>query len=235
MAERSFDDFDGYAQNYRDIHSENVKLSGADSLYFANMKVELLLAHESAGKPLHVLDLGCGDGATQVFMQQHFPQWKVWGIDVSAKSIEAATERQLPNVVYKTYDGRHLPFDDVFFDLVFVAGVLHHVAFSLHGAVVGEINRVLKRGGRLYLFEHNPLNPLTRYLVNTCVFDKDAKLLKSGYTAQLLRRHQLPETHLHFIIFFPRKGWLSRLIFLEPVLKKIPLGGQYYLRSVKTG
>ena len=39
-----------------------------------------------------------------------------------------------------------------------------------------EINRVLKLGGRLYFFEHNPWNPFTRFLVRTCPFDKNAQL-----------------------------------------------------------
>ena len=38
MSERSFDDFDEFANNYRNIHTQNVKLSGADSFYFAEMK-----------------------------------------------------------------------------------------------------------------------------------------------------------------------------------------------------
>jgi ubiquinone/menaquinone biosynthesis C-methylase UbiE len=233
--ERSFDDFDGYAENYRDIHTENVKISGADSMYFAEMKVQLLREHELCDKVIKVLDLGCGDGATQLFMHQYFPKWQVWGIDVSANSIAAARQRQLDNVTYQTYNGIDLPFETGTFDVVFVAGVLHHVNFKLHAALMGEINRVLHKGGRLYLFEHNPLNPLTKHLVKTCVFDKHAKLLKSSYTQKLLRQHRLMDTHIHFIIFFPRKGLLRKLIFLEHFLKKLPFGGQYYIRSLKMG
>ncbi|MEN9569588.1 MAG: hypothetical protein RL172_819 [Bacteroidota bacterium] len=234
MSERTFDAFDPFADNYRSIHTQNVKLSGADSFYFAEMKVRLLQEHETSVSQLQVLDVGCGDGATELFMLRHFPQWKVQGIDVSKKSIDAALAKGLSNAAFTVYNGTDMPFDDNRFDVVFVAGVLHHVSFNLHKQLVNEIRRVLKPGGRLYLFEHNPLNPFTRYLVKTCVFDANARLLKSGYAVQLLEASRLLHTHKDFIIFFPRKGLLSGLIFLEKLLKKVPLGGQYFIRAVKT-
>lgn len=91
----------------------------------------------------------------------------------------------------------------------------------------------MKKQGRYYLFEHNPLNPLTRYLVNTCVFDKDAKLLPSNYTRSLLRLQNFRILKKEFIIFFPRKGMLAKLIFLEKYLNWLPLGGQYFYVSEK--
>ncbi len=232
MNERSFDDFDEFAADYRNIHTQNVKLSGADSFYFAEMKVRLLQKFET-DQLLKVLDIGCGDGATEVFMQQYFPSWRIQAIDISERSIEAADKRKLSNTSFKVYDGKHIPFDDDNFDLIFIAGVLHHVAFHLHDGLINEITRVLKKGGRLYLYEHNPLNPLTKYLVKTCVFDKKAKLLQYGYASRLLNTNQLAVKNKNFIIFFPRKGILSKLIFLEKYLQWLPLGGQYFIKAVK--
>jgi len=91
----------------------------------------------------------------------------------------------------------------------------------------------MKKQGRYYLFEHNPLNPLTRYLVATCVFDKNAKLLRSNYTRSLLRSQHFRIVKKEFIIFFPRKGLLSGFMFLEKYLKWLPLGGQYFFVSEK--
>ena len=232
MPERKFDAFDEFALDYRKVHSKNVSISGADSNYFAEMKVKWLLAYEK-NVPLKVLDLGCGDGTTASYFNQHFPQWKITGLDVSAKSIEQALDKTLPNAEFKVYDGEHIPFESATFDVVFVAGVFHHVAFKYHEQLAGEIFRVMKTGARIYFFEHNPLNPLTRYLVNTCVFDKDAKLLRSSYAVALLKRVGLVNVRKRFIIFFPRKGWLSAFLFLEKYLQKIPLGGQYVLVAKK--
>ena len=87
MAERSFDDFDAYAKDYRSIHTDNIKISGADSFYFAEMKVRLLQQFEK-NTPLKILDVGCGDGTTEVYMNKYFPAWQITAIDISEKSIE---------------------------------------------------------------------------------------------------------------------------------------------------
>jgi ubiquinone/menaquinone biosynthesis C-methylase UbiE len=232
MRERTFDDFDGYAKDYRAVHTENVKLSGADSFYFAAMKVQLLQQFEK-NNTLKILDIGCGDGATELFMQQYFSQWQVEGIDVSEKSIAEASAKNIVNTSFGVYNGTQIPFADSSFDIVFIAGVLHHVDFALHPIIMQEVFRVLKAGGRLYLFEHNPFNPVTKYLVNTCVFDKDAKLLRNNYTKELIKKNGLAISHNKFIIFFPRKGLLSKFIFLEKYLQWLPLGGQYFIHASK--
>ncbi|HEY8691018.1 MAG TPA: class I SAM-dependent methyltransferase [Chitinophagaceae bacterium] len=232
MTERSFDDFDAYAKDYRSIHTENVKISGADSFYFAEMKVKLLQQFEP-DVPLKVLDVGCGDGATEMFMNKYFPLWQIGAIDISGQSIEEAKNKNILNCNFQTYDGKWIPFADKSFDMVFMAGVLHHINFSLHNDLVKEISRVLKQDGRFYLFEHNPLNPVTKHLVNTCVFDKDAKLLKSAYTARMLRENNFDIKKKKFVIFFPRKGILSKLIFLEKYLHWLPIGGQYFIVANK--
>ena len=232
MAERSFDDFDAYAKDYRSIHTNNIKIAGVDSFYFAEMKVKIITEFES-NKVLKVLDVGCGDGAIEMYMNKYFSSWQIDAIDISEQSIKEATDKNILNCDFQKYDGKQIPFADKSFDVTFMAGVLHHVNFDLHNDLVKEISRVLKPGGRFYLFEHNPLNPVTRHLVNTCVFDKDAKLLKSDYIARLLKGNNLDIKKKKFIIFFPRKGILSKLIFLEKYLQWLPLGGQYFIQSVK--
>ena len=232
MSGRKFDDFDAYADEYRSIHTKNISLSGADSFYFAEMKVRLLQEFEK-NEPLKILDIGCGDGATAVFMQKLFPAWEITGIDVSEKSIAAAINRKLPGVSFLLYDGTNTFFNGNEFDIIFMAGVLHHVDFSIHQILLKEVYRITKTQGRFYVFEHNPLNPVTKYLVNTCVFDKDARLLKSSYATALLKQIGFRIEKKKFIIFFPRKGLLSKLVFLEKYLAWLPLGGQYFLRAIK--
>lgn len=234
MDKRTFDDFDEFAQNYRSIHNDNIKLSGADSFYFAEMKVKHLLKFENDAK-LFVLDVGCGDGLTEEIMHTHFPNWEILGIDVSEQSIQVAQQKNIPNSSFKLYDGIHIPLADNSVSIIFVAGVLHHVQYNLHQPLLKDINRVLTIDGRLYIFEHNPFNPVTKYLVKTCVFDKDAKLLKPGYTTKLLKNSGFVIADKSFQIFFPRKGLLGKFIFLEKYLNWLPLGGQYFIRAIKKG
>jgi hypothetical protein len=92
---------------------------------------------------------------------------------------------------------------------------------------------VLKKGGRLYFFEHNPINPLTKYLVKTCVFDADAKLLTYQYSKKILKEVSFKNLKTHFIIFLPRMPWLKKLLGIEKYLEWLPLGGQYMIRAQK--
>ncbi len=233
MAKRSFDDFDEYANDYRSIHTDNVKISGADSFYFAEHKVKLLIDSESETIDTRMLDIGCGDAVTELFIQKYFPSWKVEAIDISEKSIARAKEKNISSANFSVYDGKQIPFADNSFDIAFMAAVLHHIDFTLHESLLKEIFRVLKPGGRLYLFEHNPLNPVTRYLVNTCVFDKDAKLLGYNYSNKILQKASFRNIEKKFILFFPRTGILARLIKLEDKLGWLPLGGQYMYKAEK--
>jgi ubiquinone/menaquinone biosynthesis C-methylase UbiE len=226
-------DFDRFAENYRQIHTVNVKgIAGVDSYYFAEYKIKELLQFEKNSNSVF-LDLGCGDGATEFFLQQYFPKIKVHAIDVSAKSIEMAESRRLNNSTFRVFDGSKIPFSESKFDIVFVAGVLHHVSPVTQKLLLTEINRVLKPGGRLYVFEHNPLNPFTRYLVMTCEFDKGVKLLSGSYCRSLLVKTGFAVKEFKYTIFFPRKRMFNSLIKFEKYLSKIPFGGQYYFRAVK--
>ena len=74
-------------------------------------------------------------------------------------------------------DGTALPFTKEIFDLVLAICVFHHIPPSERPYVMREIHRILRPGGIVAVFEHNPLNPLTRYVVKQCEFDIDAELL----------------------------------------------------------
>jgi ubiquinone/menaquinone biosynthesis C-methylase UbiE len=232
MSERTFDNFDQHASQYRKIHSQNVKISGADSFYFAAHKVEMLKNVET-NKPNRVLDLGCGDGTVVMFLEKEFPNFTINAIDISAESIALAKEKKLEKSTFEQFDGEKIPFENESFDVVIVASVLHHIEYKFHRQFLNEVKRVLKIGGRLYIFEHNPANPITRYIVRTCVFDKDAKLLTASYAVDLLRENRFNEVSIRFILFFPRMKWLKFLHRLENYLKKIPYGAQYMIRAVK--
>jgi ubiquinone/menaquinone biosynthesis C-methylase UbiE len=225
--------FDKFAENYRQIHSESIKkISGADSFYFAEYKVKEMMRFEK-DHDCKVLDLGCGDGTTEFFFGNWFPKFRITGIDVSPKSIEEALRKNLKNSVFQILDNDTIPFENNSFDIVFVAGVLHHIDEAMQQGIITEIFRVLKPNGRFYLFEHNPFNPLTKYLVNTCDFDKGVKLLTSKKTKSLLIKSGFKVQNLIYTIFFPRNRFFKLLIPLEKYINRLPLGGQYYFRAIK--
>lgn len=232
MARKDYDDFDKFAKGYREIHNESLKFSGADSDHFSEQKVAEIKKYENS-TGLNILDLGCGDGNSAVFFTQYFSGCRYSGLDTSTESIRQAESRGVEGCSFFHYDGFAIPFADELFDVVFIACVLHHVDRKRHVELLAEVKRVLKPEGRLYLFEHNPLNPLTRYVVRNCPFDEDAVLLTAGYTRKILQKAGFRKVHINYTIFFPPNNIFRGLLGLETYLRWLPLGGQYYAVSEK--
>lgn len=76
------------------------------------------------------------------------------------------------------------------------------------------------------IFEHNPFNLLTRYIVNRCPIDAAAILLSAGETKWLMRQVSFADIHNRYYLFFPQ-AFYSWLGGLEKYLSITRLGGQY--------
>lgn len=173
------------------------------------------------------LDVGCGVGLTDRYLGGVS---SLVGVDISPGVLEAAAEAN-PAVRYLEYDGRRLPFDDESFDLAFAICVVHHVPVAEWNDFVAEIARCVRPGGLVLLFEHNPLNPLTRLAVHRCAFDENVTLLRRSKAASLLRQAGLELVESAYILFFP---WRGRVLdTLDQRLGRVPLGSQYYAAGRK--
>ena len=229
--ERKFDEFDHFAIEYKEILNNDLKISGEDRDYFSEHKIQIIKKIEKVDS-INFLDFGCGDGNSANYFKNYFPDSSYFGIDISVESINVAKSIATNKINFQTFDGNNIPFEDNTFDVVFTACVFHHIDFKLHQNLFKEIYRVLKPGGKFYIFEHNPWNPVTRKIVNTCPFDKDAVLLNPNYTKKTLNKI-FKNSITNYILFFPRHKFFSPFIKLEGLLTKIPLGGQYYTISQK--
>src|SRR5207249_7739524 len=119
-----------------------------------------------------------------------------------------------------------LPLKSGAFDIAFSAGVFHHIPSAKQIMLLREIRRVLSgNSGELYLYEHNPLNPLTVRAVSTCPFDRDAVLIPPWTMRRHFRAAGYTNISVCYGIFFPRQ--LKFLRFLESRLWFLPLGAQY--------
>jgi ubiquinone/menaquinone biosynthesis C-methylase UbiE len=92
-----------------------------------------------------VLDVGCGNG----LIAHHLTgllKARVIGLDV--------TNFTFASIDYVPYDGRHFPVRDHSVDAVLLCYVLHHA----HDArlVLNEVRRVLRKDGRVIVYEDNP-------------------------------------------------------------------------------
>ena len=224
-------EFDKYSRNYEALHSENIKISGFGPSYFDESKVrEVYDFFKSLGREeenLKFLNYGCGIGKSEEFIRRYFHNSEIYSIDVSRESVNTAIERNrgMEKAVFEVIEGDRIPFE-LKFDVIFAANVFHHIVFEKHLPILQEIRGKMADTGFLFLFEHNPLNPLTLRTVKTCEFDKDARLLTPFYAGRILSQSGFAWKKLRFTIFFP--NFLSFLIPFEKKLRSCPLGAQYY-------
>lgn len=225
------DDFDRLADSYEDDISSAVAFSGLEHSFFIDVKRDHLVRLASqSGAPaeLDVLDVGCGLGTYHPGLKNTFHSLS--GVDVSESSIERAAERH-PFVTYASYDGARLPYPDNSFDVAFAICVVHHVPPAQWPGFLLEMRRVLRPSGQALIFEHNPYNPVTRHIVNSCEMDKDAVLLTPRRLRRLFDDAGFTAIKTRTILSVPPKGAVLR--WLDTVLGHLPLGAQYFLQARK--
>lgn len=222
-------DFDAYATSYSDHLAKSINFSGQSHRFFVQAKVDhILRTLPSLGVDpdlARVLDVGCGTGETDVLLAGKFGE--LHGIDISEESVSLARRRpETQGVRYTSYDGVTLPYETGSFDFAFAITVVHHVPPAQWPAFFLELARVVRPGGLVAIYEHNPWNPLTRRVVNNCEFDRDAVLLTSRTARKLMSGAGMSKALNEYILFFPWKnsltGGLERLIG-----RVVPFGAQY--------
>jgi SAM-dependent methyltransferase len=227
-------EFDRFADEYRDIHARNIHLSGESPDFFAEYKIRdaaKLVAHAGLQHPLRVMDFGAGVGNSVPFYAKYLPHARLTCVDVSMRSLHIAETRFPGMAAYQLFDGNTLPFPEGSFDLAFTACVFHHIPAVEHTVLFAEIRRVLRPGGLFIIFEHNPRNPLTVRVVNTCPFDEHAVLIDAKALRARVAAAAFHDVQVAYRMFFPRM--LGALRILEPMLTWLPLGAQYYVSARK--
>jgi ubiquinone/menaquinone biosynthesis C-methylase UbiE len=111
-----------------------------------------------------VIDVCCGTGA-QV-MEYGRRGIEATGIDLDPNMIKTAARNRLKskaeNISFQVADAAALPFADGYFDYASISLALHDKEKSLRQKIIGEMKRVVKRGGTLVFIDYNvplPLHP----------------------------------------------------------------------------
>lgn len=217
-------DFDKYTDNYNELLREGTQFFSSSEEYFARYKVDLVRSMVT-GPVRRVLEYGCGIGRNIPYLQQAFPGAEVVGTDISEASLSiAATENPKARFEVERAD-----MDIGKFDLVFVAGVFHHIPPAERLGATRELARRIEPGGQICVFEHNPYNPVTRRIVDSCPYDADAVLLKPRELRNLFQESGAKVIGCSYCLFIPPSlSWLSPV---EKHLGWLPLGGQYWLMA----
>jgi sterol 24-C-methyltransferase len=127
------------------------------------MRVALRLMEDRLGRALDlpagalVLDAGCGRGAVALHLAAAFGL-QVEGVDILAGDVRRAARDAVRHggqgrARFQVMDYHRLRFPDGHFDGAYTMETLVHAADSQ--AVLRELHRVLKPGGRLALFEYS--------------------------------------------------------------------------------
>jgi SAM-dependent methyltransferase len=223
-------EFDKFADEYLALHARNLRVSGESPEYFAKAKIEEVLRRwvgSGRAAPRAVLDFGSGIGAALPPLARAFPDAALTALDVSERSLAISAAR-FPLLARRVrYDGEgEFPLRPASFDLVFTACVFHHIDAAAHAGLLSRLRALLAPGGALAVFEHNPANPVTRYIVASCPFDENAVLIAPRTLDARLRRAGFANVDIRFTGFFPHA--LAALRPLEPWLCRLPIGAQYY-------
>jgi 2-polyprenyl-3-methyl-5-hydroxy-6-metoxy-1,4-benzoquinol methylase len=219
--------FDRFAGDYERILNQSVAASGEDSAYFSEYKaryLQRLLTPAFSGK---VLDFGCGIGLLSGFLKKHLPAIHIDGFDVSRDSIQKVDFALTQQGLYTT-DSTQLSRD---YQLIVAANVLHHIPREERQNVFRELADRLAHNASLIVFEHNPANPVTRWVVERSPFDHDALLLPPTETRGYASAASLAVLRRDYIVFMPR--FLAWLRPLEPWLAWLPAGAQYVVVARK--
>jgi ubiquinone/menaquinone biosynthesis C-methylase UbiE len=223
-------EFDRFADEYEAQHACNIRISGETPEFFARYKVEDVAAAVGSNSPRRILDFGGGIGTSVPHFHRVFPSARLTCLDVSPRSVEIARQRHGDAADFELFDGTRIPHAAETFDIAYAACVFHHIDAAEHVSLLSELRRVLAPGGSLFVFEHNPLNPVTRHAVDTCPFDENAVLIAAPTMRARVQQAGFERVDLAYRIFFP--GALRFLRPAEKWLTRVPLGAQYYVRGM---
>ena len=223
--------FDSYSKNYNKLLDEAIRPTGydADALISAKLHKLKTLFPTLSQKSFQLLDFGCGVGNLFGHLKEFFPNTVYTGVDLSKDSLKKARSRFPANTNFQEYDS--LEWGNLKYDLIFSAGVFHHIPHTDHTKIINKLYSLLNSGGKLVIWEHNPLNPVTQKIVKDCPFDKDAVLIPSKTLREQFNGVPLSNVQVIYTTFFPK--FLSFLNFLDPYLGWLPIGGQYLIIGQK--
>ncbi len=217
-------EFDRYAEKYDALLGSAIPGALDEDAYFAEYKVARMVRVLAASPPARVLDFGCGAGRSLCHLERHFPKAEIWGFDPSPVSLKIAAAR----VPAAKLASDWMALDGTRFDAILAANVFHHIPPADQVDALRRCGEALAPGGQLFMFEHNPWNPLTRWVFERCPFDVDAKMLSLREMLRLAQCAGFGRTRHDYTLFFPKQ--LSVLRPLERIFGWIPFGAQYVVQ-----
>lgn len=171
-----------------------------------------------------ILDLGCAIGTVAHFMASRGAE--VTGVDLSPVAIEKARQvwADQDNLTFLRGDASKLDmFEDATFDKVTAADLLEHVPDAVLSDMLGEVRRVLRDGGTLFVYTPNPYHWIELLKAYTPLLKQDPThiALRGGRAIiRALERHGLRiKQHPFSPSWLPGLRWIEKLAGFVPGLR----------------
>jgi SAM-dependent methyltransferase len=140
--------------------------------HYLRKRVAFIREHVPPGP---TLDVGCGTGVLAAKLANL--GYGMVGVDPS-RGMLARLQQAQPDIPAIAGDGTALPFPDAIFAFTYCIAVMHHVAErEAVRKTLTEMARVTRSGGKVLVWDHNPLNPYWRLLMRRVPQDTGAERL----------------------------------------------------------
>ena len=210
-------DFDRVASIYDESLPPHV------ATHYLEKRTGFLLAH--VPPPRRVVDVGCGTGTLTAKLASL--GYDVVGLDPSRGMLDVLRSRA-PGIRAVQGSATELPFDDEAFDLSLSVATMHHIADpQAVRAGLMEMVRVVKPGGRILVWDHNPRNPYWPYLMKRVPQDTgEERLVGLDELITGLRAggaEPILESQLGLVPDFTPRALLASAAVLERLTERLPL------------
>lgn len=138
--------------------AKNFKKTLSHIVYWINLNLHFLSPSFQKGQPKTILCAGCGTGEEAIALAKIFPNCKIDALDISWKSLSIAKQNirraKLNNIaLVKSSILEDLPFSRKKYDMVYSAGVIHHLENPKLGFKV--LTNKLKKKGKMVVMLYN--------------------------------------------------------------------------------
>jgi ubiquinone/menaquinone biosynthesis C-methylase UbiE len=159
-------DFDAIAEIYDGVFASHI------TEHYLSRRARYLLELMPRGD---ALDVGAGTGMLAERLSTG--GLNVVALDPFPQMLEQLRQRR-PEISTVVGEGEAIPFADASFDLVYSVAVLHHIATPERvRRTLREMVRVTRPGGKIVVWDHNPLNPYWPWLMRRVPQDSGAERL----------------------------------------------------------
>jgi ubiquinone/menaquinone biosynthesis C-methylase UbiE len=234
-------EFNEFARDYSGGNEDPLKrLFGKNLDQFIYVKAKWLWDNLTQNQEIilldreyHLLDYGCGTGEMLKWLNRFGFPGHLHGVDVSPAMLNEAETRwdAFQKPIFSLINETKTDFADNSFHCIVATCVFHHIEPQKRDNVFQEIKRILTPGGKVIIFEHNPLNPLTRLIVKRSAIDKNAVLLYPKEIRNHYHKLSFVNFRLEYLMFFPSN--INILQRFSRYLCWFPLGAQYAAIGVK--